>query len=72
MFFLNTIVAMSYNGIMTNRHINPEEYTMDFTREITLELVRVTEAAALMSSRWMGKGDKISADAAATDAMRGM
>ena len=45
---------------------------MDYTREITLELVRVTEAAALMSSRWMGKGDKISADAAATDAMRGM
>lgn len=42
------------------------------TREITLEMVRVTEAAALKASRWMGKGDKISADAAATDAMRGM
>lgn len=42
------------------------------TREITLEMVRVTEAAALKASRWMGKGDKNAADAAATDAMRGM
>ena len=45
---------------------------IDYTREITLEFVRVTEAAALKASRWMGKGDKIGADAAATDAMRGM
>ncbi len=44
----------------------------DMTREITLEFVRVTEAAALKSSRWMGKGDKKAADKAATDAMRGM
>ncbi|MEW5947370.1 MAG: class II fructose-bisphosphatase [bacterium] len=42
------------------------------TREITLEFVRVTEAAALKASRWMGRGDKKAADAAATDAMRGM
>ncbi len=44
----------------------------DYSREITLELVRVTEAAALRASRWMGKGDKIAADQAAVDAMRGM
>jgi len=44
----------------------------DITREITLELVRVTEAAALKASRWMGKGDPKAADQAATDAMRGM
>ena len=44
----------------------------DMTREITFEFVRVTEAAALKASRWMGKGDKIEADRAATDAMRGM
>jgi len=41
-------------------------------REITLELVRVTEAAALRASRWMGKGEQKQADAAAVDAMRGM
>jgi len=39
-------------------------------RNLALDLVRVTEAAALASSRWMGKGDKNSADGAATDAMR--
>ncbi len=44
----------------------------DMTREITLEFVRVTEAAALKASRWLGKGNKIEADRAATDAMRGM
>lgn len=44
----------------------------DMGREITLEFVRVTEAAALKASRWMGRGDKIKADQAATDAMRGM
>jgi fructose-1,6-bisphosphatase II len=46
--------------------------SLDMTREITLEFARVTEAAALKAARWMGKGDKNSADAAATDAMRGM
>ncbi|MFA6447849.1 MAG: class II fructose-bisphosphatase [bacterium] len=44
----------------------------DMTREITFEFVRVTEAAALKASRWMGRGDKNGADKAATDAMRGM
>jgi fructose-1,6-bisphosphatase II len=39
-------------------------------RNIALELVRVTESAALSSARWMGRGDKISADKAAVDAMR--
>ena len=41
-------------------------------REITLDLVRVTEAAALMASRFLGRGDKEAADQAAVDAMRGM
>jgi len=40
------------------------------TRNIALELVRVTEAAALASGRWLGRGDKESADGAAVDAMR--
>ncbi|MEN6414844.1 MAG: class II fructose-bisphosphatase [Veillonellales bacterium] len=39
-------------------------------RELSLEFVRVTEAAAIASGRWMGKGNKIAADQAAVDAMR--
>ena len=39
-------------------------------KNLALELARVTEAAALDAGRWVGKGDKISADAAATEAMR--
>ncbi len=35
-----------------------------------MELVRVTEAAALAAGRWLGRGDKAGADAAAVDAMR--
>ena len=41
-------------------------------RELALEVVRVTELAALASAVWMGRGDKNSADAAATGAMRAM
>ncbi len=39
-------------------------------RNLALELVRVTEAAALVSSQFMGKGDKNGADGAAVEAMR--
>jgi len=39
-------------------------------RNLALELVRVTEAAALTAARWMGRGDKEAADQAAVDAMR--
>jgi fructose-1,6-bisphosphatase II len=39
-------------------------------RNLALELVRVTEAAALGAGRWVGRGDKESADQAAVDAMR--
>ncbi len=41
-------------------------------RNLALELVRVTEAAALGCGRWIGRGDKIAADQAAVDAMRAM
>lgn len=41
-------------------------------RELSLELIRVTELAALASAPWMGRGDKNSADGAATEAMRSM
>jgi fructose-1,6-bisphosphatase II len=40
------------------------------TRNLGLELVRVTEAAALSAARQMGRGDKIASDKAAVDAMR--
>jgi fructose-1,6-bisphosphatase II len=39
-------------------------------RNLALELVRVTEAAALAASGWVGRGEKESADQAAVDAMR--
>ncbi|MDW7652256.1 MAG: class II fructose-bisphosphatase [Bacillota bacterium] len=39
-------------------------------RELALEFVRITEAAALASGRLMGRGDKEAADQAAVDAMR--
>jgi len=39
-------------------------------RNLAMELVRVTEAAALAAGRWVGRGDKIAADGAAVDAMR--
>jgi fructose-1,6-bisphosphatase II / sedoheptulose-1,7-bisphosphatase len=39
-------------------------------RNLALELVRVTEAAALAASRWIGLGDKNQADGAAVEAMR--
>ncbi len=40
------------------------------TRNLALELVRVTEAAALAAGRYMGRGDKEAADRAAVEAMR--
>jgi len=39
-------------------------------RNLALELVRVTEAAALAAARWVGRGEKEAADQAAVDAMR--
>ncbi|MCW2584917.1 MAG: ywjI [Frankiales bacterium] len=39
-------------------------------RNISLELVRVTEAAARAAGRWVGRGDKMGGDGAAVDAMR--
>lgn len=39
-------------------------------RNLALELVRVTEAAALAAGRWMGRGDRNAGDQAAVDAMR--
>ena len=46
------------------------ELNSDPTRNLALELARVTEAAALASGRFMGRGDKEGADQAAVNAMR--
>jgi fructose-1,6-bisphosphatase II len=39
-------------------------------RNLALEFVRVTEAAAVAAAHWIGRGDKLKADGAAVDAMR--
>ena len=39
-------------------------------RNLALELVRVTEAAAMTAARWVGRGDKNGTDGAAVNAMR--
>src|SRR5213592_1783447 len=44
----------------------------DIERNIEFDFVRATEAAALNSLRWLGRGDKEAADAAASDAIGGM
>jgi fructose-1,6-bisphosphatase II / sedoheptulose-1,7-bisphosphatase len=50
-------------------HAEPRAY-QSTDRNLALELVRVTEAAALAASRWMGRGKKNEADGAAVEAMR--
>ena len=52
--------------------MNDERFEQTRTKErnLAMELVRVTEAAALSAGRWMGKGNKEMVDQAAVDAMR--
>jgi fructose-1,6-bisphosphatase II len=50
----------------------PKQNYHDFERIIELDFLRATEAAALNSLKWLGRGDKEAADAAASDAIRGM
>jgi fructose-1,6-bisphosphatase II len=50
----------------------PKQNYPDIERIIEFDFVRATEAAALNSLRWLGRGDKEKADGAACDAMRGM
>src|SRR5688572_2988986 len=65
----------SENRELKERTMLKEERRQDETRtpldkNLAFELARVTEAAALASARWMGKGDKNAADQAAVNAMR--
>jgi fructose-1,6-bisphosphatase II len=48
----------------------PTRVPQDLDRNIALDLVRVTEAAAMAAGRWVGRGDKEGGDGAAVDAMR--
>src|SRR5689334_18502207 len=48
----------------------PERNPQTLDRNLALELVRVTEAAAMAAGRWVGRGDKNGGDGAAVDAMR--
>src|SRR5438045_4642501 len=53
-------------------HRLPKISYYDIERIIEFDFVRATEAAALNSLRWLGRGDKEAADASGCDAMRGM
>jgi fructose-1,6-bisphosphatase II len=57
---------------MTIQPANPVQVrqTEDLDRNLALDLVRVTEAAAMAAGRWVGRGDKEGGDQAAVDAMR--
>lgn len=58
---------------MTENHLLPSELEVPSEapdRNLALELVRVTEAAAMAAGRWVGRGDKNGADGAAVRAMR--
>jgi fructose-1,6-bisphosphatase II len=57
-----------------NPSINPEfEIPKNAPdRNLAMELVRVTEAAAMAAGRWVGRGDKFGADAVAVNAMRSL
>src|SRR5947199_1327319 len=50
--------------------MSPADHRQEPDRNLALELVRVTEAAALASARWKGFGNKNGADGAAVEAMR--
>ena len=50
--------------------LNNDLGALTLDRNLALEAVRVTEAAALSASKWLGRGDEKAADAAAVEAMR--
>jgi fructose-1,6-bisphosphatase II len=58
----------STGALDTLTAMNPAPEVPD--RNLALELVRVTEAAAMAAARWVGRGDKNGADGAAVNAMR--
>ena len=57
-------------GPVRAKPVTPTATSGSMERALVLETVRVTEAAALAASRWVGKGDKHAVDGAGTEAMR--
>ena len=55
---------------MVQRLEQSQAASTEISRNLAMELVRVTESGALASARWMGRGDKNQADGAAVSAMR--
>jgi fructose-1,6-bisphosphatase II len=51
----------AHHIMVFGQHAGGPDYTI-VTRNLALELVRVTEAAALAGAQWLGKGDKNAAD----------
>ena len=58
------------NGTESGQVVTPEPGRRAPDRNLALELARVTEAGAMAAARWVGRGDKNGADAAAVHAMR--
>ena len=55
---------------MVETSLTPVRKPQEPDRNLALDLVRVTEAAAMAAGRWVGRGDKERGDGAAVDAMR--
>ena len=56
----------------SQRESNTQVRRTELDRNLALDLVRVTEAAAMAAGRWVGRGDKEGGDQAAVDAMRAL
>jgi Bacterial fructose-1,6-bisphosphatase, glpX-encoded len=75
-YFVNKSLLLAYFKLnlraMRSQRERPlnEEFDMRINRNLGMDLVRCTEAAALRAARLMGRGDKEGADQAAVDAMR--
>jgi fructose-1,6-bisphosphatase II len=66
----NTGAGAAFGNSATNRAAAPRRIEPMPDYNLSLDLVRCTEAAALAAARWVGRGDKNAADQAAVDAMR--
>src|SRR2546430_14553619 len=70
-FLAILVITRDCENLSSRMRLHRQNYR-DIERIIEFDFVRATEAAALNSLRWLGRGDKEAADAAACDAMRGM
>ena len=65
---------LRYHSVMSDMPLPPDLASAHEApdRNLALELVRVTEAAAMAAGRWVGRGDKNGADGVAVNAMRAL